>query len=255
MKAVILAGGRGTRINEETYLKPKPMIEIGGLPILVHIMNIYSSFGFNEFIICAGYKQEVIKEYFANYFLRQYDVEINFADSPSIKYFPVENSKWKITIVDTGLDTMTGGRVKRIAKYLNGEDFLLTYGDGVSDIDINELVKFHNKNNKLLTITAVQPEERFGNLVMSGDIVKSFSEKQRNPDIWVNGGFMVCKNEILKYIDGDASIFEKHVMPTLAQEGNLCAFKHNSFWKCMDTLKDKDDLEQLWSTGNAPWKK
>jgi glucose-1-phosphate cytidylyltransferase len=255
MKIVILAGGLGTRISEETDLRPKPMIEIGGKPIIWHIMKIYSSFGFNEFIICCGYKGYLIKEYFANYFLHQADVTLDL-QSNSIDVHQSKAEPWKITLVDTGINTMTGGRIKRIQKYLDGT-FLLTYGDGVGDIDINSLVDFHKKNNKKATVTVVQPSGRFGSVQFdSTDAVKvfAFQEKPKGDGAWVNGGFFVCEPEVFDEIDGDKTIWEREPLESLAAKGELVAYRHYGFWRPMDTLRDKIDLEEMWNSDRAKWK-
>ena len=255
MKVVILAGGLGTRLSEETVLKPKPMVEIGGSPILWHIMKIYASYGFTDFIICLGYKGYVIKEYFANYFLHQSDVTFDMVENK----MEIHNSQaepWKVTLVDTGHDTFTGGRVKRIKKYLNNEPFLLTYGDGVGSVDIKSLVDFHKGHNNLLTVTAVQPSGRFGALNISDSAqVLSFLEKPKGDGAWINGGFFVCQPEVLDYIADDSTIFEKEPLENIASDGQMVAFKHTGFWKPMDTLRDKQELENLWESGQAPWKK
>ena len=255
MKAVILSGGLGTRLSEETELRPKPMVEIGGKPILWHIMKIYSSYGFNEFIICLGYKGNMIREYFANYFLYQYDVTINLADN-SIEVHNCKAEPWKITLVDTGLNTQTGGRIKRVKNYIDGKPFFLTYGDGVSDVNIEKLLKFHKKNKKLLTMTAVQPEGRFGSLDIdqNTDAIIKFLEKPKGDNAWINGGFFVAQPEIINYIKNDTTIFEREPLEKLAKEGNLLAYKHKGLWKCMDTQRDKSQLNQMWETGNAAWK-
>ena len=255
MKVVILAGGLGTRISEESHLKPKPMIEIGDAPILWHIMKYYSAFGFDEFIICAGYKQYVIKEYFAYYYLHRSDVTFDFsADNKMIIHNNVAEP-WKVTIVDTGYATMTGGRLKRVAKYIGDETFMMTYGDGVSDVDLNKLLAYHKENNKLATITAIQPGSRFGvlDIESNGDVVQ-FAEKAKEDGGWINAGFMVLEPEVLNYIDGDEIFFEKEPLERLAKDGKLTAYKHDGFWKCMDTLRDKGSLDEMWASGNAPWK-
>ena len=253
MKVVILAGGYGTRLSEETHLKPKPMVEIGGMPILWHIIKIYSTFGIKEFIICCGYKGYLIKEYFSNYFLHMSDVTIDLSDnSMSIHQKNVED--WKITLVDTGEDTLTGGRLARIKNFLNDETFCFTYGDGVGDINIKKLIDCHIKSNKLATLTAVQPPGRFGALSIEGNQVKSFQEKPIGDNAWINGGFFVLSPEVLNFIESDSTIWEKEPMESLALEGKFKAFKHNGFWQPMDTLRDKNYLEQLWESNNAPWK-
>jgi len=253
MKVVILAGGFGTRLSEETKDIPKPMVEIGGKPILWHIMKIYSHYGFNEFIICLGYKGHVIKEYFKNYFLHNSDMTIDLSDNSSTIHNNT-SEPWKITLVDTGLNTKTGGRIKRIKQYLNNEPFMLTYGDGVSDVDINKLLKFHNANKKLVTVTAVNPEARFGSLKIEGNLVTNFSEKTDNIDIWINGGFFVINPEFIDYIEDDSTIFEYGPLEQIAQEKKLAAYKHLGFWKPMDKLADKKMLDDMWLNNNAPWK-
>ncbi len=254
MKVVILAGGFGTRLSEETELKPKPMVEIGGKPMLWHIMKIYSHYGFNDFIICLGYKGYMIKEYFANYFLHQSDVTIDIKNN-KVKVHHSKAEPWRITLIDTGLNTMTGGRIKRIEKYINST-FMLTYGDGVSDINIKELIKYHKKNKKYATITAVQPSGRFGAVSIKEDgVVESFFEKPKGDNAWINGGFFVLEPDVFNYIkNGDNEIWEKAPLEELAKDGQLVAYKHSGFWKCMDTLRDKIELENLWKTGRAPWK-
>lgn len=256
MKVVILAGGLGTRISEESHLKPKPMIEVGGSPILWHIMKYYSSFGFDEFIICAGYKQYVIKEYFADYYLHRSDVTFDFsADNKMIIHNNVAEP-WKVTIVDTGYETMTGGRLKRVKKYIGDDTFMMTYGDGVSNVDLDALLDFHKKHKKLATITAVQPGGRFGVLdIKDNYVVTQFSEKAKEDGGWINAGFMVLEPKVIDYIDGDATFFEREPLERLAHEGQLAAYKHEGFWKCMDTLRDKEELDYLWNTKQAKWKR
>lgn len=254
MKVVLLAGGFGTRLSEETHLKPKPMVEIGGKPILWHIMKIYAAHGFNEFVICLGYKGYVIKEYFANYYLHQSDVTFNMANN-DMEIHSSSAEPWKVTLVDTGLHTMTGGRVKKVKPYLNDEPFLLTYGDGVSDVDIKELVKMHKAHGKKVTVTSVQPSGRFGALDVSADNqVLSFLEKPKGDGSWINGGFFVCEPSVLDYIDEDSTIFEQAPLMNLAKEGEMMTYKHDGFWQPMDTLREKDNLEKAWQSGNAPWK-
>ena len=254
MKAVILAGGFGTRISEETYLKPKPMIEIGGKPILWHIMKIYSSYGINDFIICCGYKGYVIKEYFANYFLHMSDVTFDMAlNKMDVHHRNAE--PWRVTLIDTGDETMTGGRLKRTKDFVKDEDaFCFTYGDGVADIDIKALIKFHKLHGKQATVTAVQPPGRYGALNMDGERVMSFIEKPKGDGGKINGGFFVLSPECLDYIDGDATTWESDPLARLAANGELIAFEHMGFWQPMDTLRDKNQLEGLWLNGNAPWK-
>lgn len=255
MKVVILAGGLGTRISEETDLKPKPMIEIGGKPILWHIMKIYSSFGFNDFVICCGYKGYLIKEYFANYFLHQADVTLDLQKN-SVEVHKSKAEPWKITLVDTGINTMTGGRIKRIQKYVDST-FLLTYGDGVGDVDINALIDFHKKNKKKATVTVVQPSGRFGAIQFdNSDSVKvfAFQEKPKGDGSWINGGFFVCEPSVFDEIDDDSTIWERKPLETLAAAGELAAYRHYGFWRPMDTLRDKIDLGEMWNSGDAKWK-
>ncbi len=254
MKVVILAGGFGTRLSEETDLKPKPMVEIGGKPILWHIMKIYSQYGLNDFIICLGYKGYVIKEYFANYFLHQSDVTIDLQNN-SMEIHQSKAEPWKITLVDTGFNTMTGGRIKRIQKYVGNETFMLTYGDGVGNVDIGALLKYHRQNKKHVTVTSVQPSGRFGSLNLDEKKnVVSFQEKPKGDGAWINGGFFVLEPEAFDYINSDDTVWEKEPLETLAQDGQLIAFTHSGFWQPMDTLRDKNHLEELWKTERAPWK-
>ena len=254
MKAVILAGGLGTRISEETALKPKPMVEIGGKPILWHIMKIYSHHGINEFIICCGYRGYVIKEYFANYFLHQSDITFDMTNN-KMKIHQERAEPWKVTLIDTGENTMTGGRLKRVKEYLdNDETFCLTYGDGVADINISQLIKFHNTHGKLATLTSVFPQARFGSIDIEKDKVKRFVEKPRGDGALINGGFFVLNTKIFNEIDGDNTIWEQEPLNNLANKGELMAFKHDGFWQPMDTLRDKNYLEKLWSSNKAPWK-
>ena len=254
MKVVLLAGGYGTRISEESSLKPKPMIEIGGKPILWHIMKIYSHYGFNDFVILLGYKSYLIKEYFANYFLHQSDITIDL-EANSIQVHQSTAEKWKITLVDTGVDTMTGGRLKRAEAYIGNEPFLLTYGDGVADVNIDALVQHHHAQGKIATVTAVMPVGRFGALALNEDnAVTAFHEKPKGDGAWINGGFFVLEPTIFEYLDDDACIFEKEPLESVAKAGQLTAFKHEGFWKPMDTLRDKTELEALWTTEEAPWK-
>jgi glucose-1-phosphate cytidylyltransferase len=254
MKVVILAGGLGTRLREETDYRPKPMVEIGGKPVLWHIMKIYSSHGLNDFIICLGYKGYMIKEYFANYFLHMSDVTFDMAKN---KMEVHENSAepWKVTLVDTGEETMTGGRLKRVSRYLDQEDFCFTYGDGLSNVDIGQLVKFHKAQGTLATLTAIQPPGRFGALNMMKDQkIASFQEKPQGDGSWVNGGFFVLSPKVIDCIDNDMTIWERGPLERLAKEGNLSAYTHRGFWQPMDTLRDKTYLEELWGKGKAPWK-
>ena len=256
MKAVILAGGYGTRISEESHLRPKPMVEIGGKPILWHIMKHFSAYGVDEFIICCGYMQQVIKEYFANYFLHNSDITFDFKQGRNDMIVHNDRTElWKVSVIDTGLDTMTGGRIKRVAPYLDDEPFFLTYGDGVSDVNLDELVAFHKKQGGLLTMTCVHPSIRFGNLNISEDNkVRSFREKSKEKEDWVNAGFMVMEKGILDYIEGDETVLERGPIERCAADGKMNAFRHSGFWQCMDTLREKEMLEQLWRSGSAPWK-
>lgn len=255
MKVVILAGGFGTRISEESHLKPKPMIEIGDRPILWHIMKEYSYYGFNEFIICLGYKQHVIKEYFSEYYLHTSDVTFNMESNEMIIHNNTAEP-WKITLIDTGLNTMTGGRVKRIKDYVGNEPFMLTYGDGVCDVNIKELCKFHKKNGKIATITAIQPGGKFGALDINekDNTIRNFMEKRKEDGGWINGGYMVLNPEIFDYIEGDNTVFEKAPLEAIAKKGQLAAYKYDGFWQCMDTLKDKLYLDGLLEKNEAPWK-
>jgi glucose-1-phosphate cytidylyltransferase len=253
MKAVILAGGLGTRISEETHLKPKPMIEVGGRPILWHILKMYSSHGINDFIICCGYKGYVIKEYFANYFLHMSDVTFDMANN-KMEVHQQKAEPWKITLVDTGDDTLTGGRLKRVRQYLGSEDFCFTYGDGVGDVDLTKLIAFHKAHGKKATVTATQPPGRFGALDMVGNSVGSFTEKPHGDGAYINGGFFVLSPDVIDLIEGDKTIWEREPMELLAKQGQMQAFLHNGFWQPMDTLRDKTALEELWLSGKAPWK-
>jgi len=254
MKVVILAGGHGTRISEESHLKPKPMIEIGGQPILWHIMKIFSHYGFNDFIICAGYMQHVIKEFFANYFLYQSDITFDFTACGVMTIHNNVSEPWKVTIVNTGLNTLTGGRIKRVRPYLGEETFLMTYGDGVSDVRIDKIVECHKSHGNLATLTAVQPEGRFGFLDMEEDHILSFREKHIMDSGWINGGFMALEPSVCDFIDGDNISFEREPLELLAKRKQLIAYKHAGFWQCMDTLRDKEALEKIWASGHAPWK-
>lgn len=254
MKAVILAGGMGTRISEETHMKPKPMVEIGGKPILWHILKIYSAHGVNDFVICCGYKGYVIKEYFANYFLHMSDVTFDMAEN-EMRVHQRHAEPWKVTLVDTGDTTMTGGRLKRVAPYVANEDcFCFTYGDGVSDVDVSSLIAFHHSHGKLATLTAVQPPGRYGAIQRDGNQVTAFVEKPRGDGGLINGGFFVLSPKCIDFIAGDATSWESEPLTELAQRGEMMAFEHCGFWQPMDTLRDKMQLEDLWSTGRAPWK-
>lgn len=254
MKVVILAGGLGTRLSEETVLRPKPMIEIGGRPILWHIMKIFSQYGFDDFIICLGFKGYIIKEYFSNYFLHMSDVTFDMMNN-RMEVHQKYAEPWRITLVNTGDETLTGGRLKRVAEYVKNEEvFCLTYGDGVADINMHALIDFHLKNGKRATVTAVQPPGRFGALDMNGDTVKGFIEKPKGDGGWINGGFFALSPKSLDYISGDASSWEGEPLARLAADGELMAYKHTGFWQPMDTLRDKNNLEELWLSGKAPWK-
>lgn len=254
MKVVILAGGLGTRLSEETELKPKPMVTIGGQPILWHIMKYYSSFGFTEFVLCIGYKGYVIKEYFANYFLHMSDVTFDLANN-RMEIHRQYADPWKVTLVDTGLETMTGGRIKRVADYLAGETFMMTYGDGLSDVDLHALLAQHRANGHAATVTAIQPAGRFGALSLGDNgLVDSFQEKPAGDGGWVNGGFFVMEPSILQVIEGDSTYLEREPLEILAQQHRLGAYKHRGFWHSMDTLRDKNTLEALWNAGQAPWR-
>lgn len=255
MKVVILAGGFGTRISEESHLKPKPMVEIGDKPILWHIMKLYSYYGYNDFVICCGYKQHMIKEWFADYFLHSCDITFDFTQGNKMIIHNNITEPWKVTLVDTGLYTMTGGRVRRVREYLNDEPFFLTYGDGVSNVNISELLEFHKKNGKIATLTSVQPMGRFGSLdIMENGQISNFREKIKEDTGWINAGFMVIEPEIMNYIEDDNTIFEKESLVKVARDGQLDAYRHDGFWQCMDTLNEKNKLEEMWKSGNAPWK-
>lgn len=255
MKVVILAGGYGTRISEESEYKPKPMLEIGGMPIIWHIMKLYSYYGFNEFIVCAGYKQHVIKEWFANYYLHTSDITFDFTNQNKMSVHNEYAEPWKVTVVDTGLDTMTGGRIKRIERYIKGEPFFLTYGDGVSDINIKELLEVHKRGEKKVTLSSAILNQRFGILDLDEqNSVLRFKEKMDAKENRINIGFMVLEPSIFEYIDDDQTVFEKHPLETLAAQGNLQAYNHNGFWQCMDTKREKESLDEMWGSGNAPWK-
>ena len=254
MKAVILAGGLGTRLSEETILKPKPMVEIGDKPLLWHIMKSYSAHGVHDFVICCGYKGYVIKEYFANYFLHSSDVTFDIQNN-EMEVHARNSEPWRVTLVDTGDKTLTGGRLKRVKQYIkNEESFCFTYGDGVSDVNISELIEFHKSHNKLATLTATQPPGRFGALDLDGNKINSFQEKPQGDGAWVNGGFFVLSPKVIDYIEGDSIMWERKPMEILAKEGQLLAFLHHGFWQPMDTLRDKVLLEELWQSGKAPWK-
>lgn len=253
MKAVILAGGLGTRISEESHLRPKPMIEIGGKPILWHIMKIYSSYGINDFVICLGYKGYLIKEYFSNYFLHMSDVTFDMREN-KMEIHQKFVEPWSVTLVDTGENTMTGGRLRRVSPYIGNETFCLTYGDGVSDVDISALIAHHKGVGKLATVTAIQPPGRFGSLQMDGDLVRNFQEKPAGDGVWINGGFFVLEPEVLNHIEGDDTVWEQQPLQHLANFGELTAYKHTGFWQAMDTLRDKNHLEDVWASGRAPWK-
>jgi glucose-1-phosphate cytidylyltransferase len=253
MKCVILAGGLGTRISEETSLRPKPMIEIGGKPILWHVMQIYSAHGIRDFIICAGYRGYVIKEYFANYFLHMSDVTFDMSDN-SMQVHKKHAEPWKVTIVDTGESTMTGGRLKRVRPYLGDDTFCFTYGDGVSDIDVKDSIRLHKERGRLATVTAIQPPGRFGALEIEGQSVTGFVEKPEGDGGWINGGFFVLEPKVIDYVEGDGTFWEREPLQNLAKDNQLNAYQHRGFWQPMDTLRDKMLLEELWAQGNAPWK-
>lgn len=256
MKVIILAGGLGTRISEESQFKPKPMIELGGMPILWHIMKLYSHYGFHEFIICAGYKQHVIKEYFADYFLHTSDITYDFTNGRNEMTVHHNTSEpWKVTVVDTGLHTMTGGRIKRVREYIGNEPFMLTYGDGVADLNITALLQFHESHGKLVTISAYNAGQRFGVLDVAADgIVQEFREKTQGDGNLINIGFMVCQPEFLNYIEGDGTVLERAPLEAAAAQNQMAAYKHAGFWQCMDTVREKEALEKLWNSGQAPWK-
>lgn len=255
MKVVILAGGVGTRISEESHLKPKPMVEIGDKPILWHIMKLYSYYGYNEFVICCGYKQQMIKEWFADYYLHSSDITFDFTQENKMIVHNNISEPWKVTLVDTGLNTMTGGRIKRVKEYLNGESFFLTYGDGVSDVNIEEVLNFHKKGGRMATLTTVQPLGRFGALdILENGEITNFKEKKKEDSGWINAGFMVLEPEIIDLIEGDDTIFERYPLEEAARQGGLDAYRHDGFWQCMDTMNEKKKLEDLWNSGKAPWK-
>jgi glucose-1-phosphate cytidylyltransferase len=254
MKVLLLAGGFGTRLSEETDIRPKPMVEIGGKPILWHIMKIYSQYGFNEFVVLLGYKGYVIKEYFANYFLHQSNVTIDI-QTGSMKVLDNSSEPWKITILDTGIDSMTGGRIKRAQDFIGNETFMLTYGDGVGDINISKLIEFHKSHGKAITMTSSQPDGRFGALnIDKNNQVQEFREKPKGDGHWVNAGFFVCEPKVFDYINGDGTVFEQEPLMNLAKDGEIFTFKHKGFWKPMDTLRDKQELQKLWDSKKAPWK-
>ena len=255
MKVVLLAGGFGTRFSEESEFKPKPMIEIGGMPILWHIMKEYSYYGFHDFIVCAGYKQHVIKEWFADYFLHTSDVTFDFTEGNKMIIHNQHAEPWKVTVVDTGLHTMTGGRIRRVQPYIGDETFMMTYGDGVCDVDMNKLLQFHKEHGKLATLTAVRMEQQKGILNIGGDnAVHSFREKNATDGAPINAGYMVLNPSIFDYIQDDKSVFEQDVLPVIAEQGELMSYIHNGFWQCMDTKREKDILEHMWNQGKAPWK-
>jgi glucose-1-phosphate cytidylyltransferase len=255
MKTIILAGGLGTRISEESHLKPKPMIEIADKPILWHIMKSYSVYGFNDFVVCCGYKAYLIKEYFADYYLHNSDVTFDFRNGNLMETHSNTSEPWRVTLVDTGLNTMTGGRIKRVQPYMNNETFMLTYGDGVSDVDINELLSFHKSHGKIATITTVQPESRFGVLDIESNRIEAFREKDQGDMGWINAGFMVFEPQIFDYLENDKTVLERTPLERLASEGQLMAYKHTGFWQCMDTQRDKQKLEELWESGKPAWRK
>jgi glucose-1-phosphate cytidylyltransferase len=253
MKAVILAGGLGTRISEETVVRPKPMVEIGGRPVLWHIMKLFSAHGVDEFVICLGYRGYVIKEYFANYYLHSSDVTFDIAGN-QMEVHQESAEPWRVTLIDTGEETATGGRLKRVLRYLGDEDFFFTYGDGVTDLDLRALLEYHRGHDALATVTAVQPPGRFGALDIEGDAIRSFHEKPRGDGAWINGGFFVLSPAVGDYIDGDGSVWEEEPVERLAQDGQLRAYRYDGFWRAMDTVRDRNVLEDLWRSGGAPWK-
>ena len=253
MKVVILAGGLGTRLGEITEVKPKPMVEIGGRPVLWHVMKTYAHYGFTEFVIALGYKSEIIKDYFINYRHHSHSLKVSLRDG-SIEVVDGDCEDWTVHLLDTGKDTLTGGRIKRAAEYIGGEPFMMTYGDGVADLNISEAAAFHRRHGKLATVTAVRPPARFGGITLDDNVVTHFAEKPRTDMGWINGGFFILEPEVAGYIDGDATTFEREPLEQLAKEGQLMAFRHYEFWQCMDTLNDMHRLENLWATGRAPWK-
>ena len=256
MKVVLLAGGKGTRIAEESQIRPKPLIEIGGMPILWHIMKEYSFYGFNDFIICAGYKQHLIKDWFANYYLHTSDVMFDLTSNNEMTILDQHSEPWRVTVVDTGLHTMTGGRIKRVQKYIADEPFLMTYGDGVCDVEIDKLVAFHKSHGKIATLTSVVIEQQKGILQVNGDnAVQSFREKNTSDGSLINAGYMVLNPEIFEYLQDDNTIFERDPMERLASEGQLMSYMHKGFWQCMDTKREKDMLQKIWESGDVPWKK
>lgn len=256
MKVVLLAGGLGTRISEESEYKPKPMIEIGGMPILWHIMKEYSYYGFNEFIICAGYKQQIIKEWFRNYFLYTSDITFDLTEEYKMVVHDKHTEPWKVTVVDTGLNTLTGGRIKRVQKYIGDHPFMMTYGDGVCDVDIRKLLEYHEAHGKMATLTSVMVEQQKGILDVSGDnAVRSFREKSSSDGALINAGYMILNPEVFDYIEGDQTSFEREPLEAIARQGELMSYRHTGYWQCMDTKKEKETLEKLWAEGKAPWKK
>lgn len=256
MKVVILAGGFGTRISEESHMRPKPMIEIGGMPILWHIMKQYSYYGYNDFIICAGYRQHMIKEYFADYYLHRSDITFDFSENNKMIVHNNVAEPWKVTIVDTGLNTMTGGRIRRVKDYIGNETFMLTYGDGVCDVNLNELEAFHRSHGKTGTLTAISVDQRFGVIdIDDNGTVSAFREKENTDISMINGGYMVLEPEVFDLLEGDDTVFEKKPLSTLSAEGRLMAYRHSGFWQCMDTQRDRMLLEELWNSGKAPWRK
>ncbi|OHB58198.1 MAG: glucose-1-phosphate cytidylyltransferase [Planctomycetes bacterium RBG_13_44_8b] len=254
MKVVVLCGGKGTRISEETEILPKPMVEIGNKPILWHIMKIFSSYGYNDFVLCLGYKGYIIKEYFSHYFLHMSDVTINMANN-EIEIHTTTSEPWKVTLIDTGSETMTGGRLKRIEKYVEGKTFIMTYGDGVGDVNIPKLVKSHENRKKIATLTAIQTAGRFGLLdIDKKSNINSFLEKPKTEGTWINAGFFILEPQVFNYIEGNSTTWEREPLENLAKDGQLNAYKHNGFWMCMDTLRDKIELEKIWQSGKVPWK-
>ena len=254
MKTIILCGGLGTRISEETQLKPKPMVEIGGKPILFHVMKIYEKFNHKDFLLALGYKGEVIKEYFLNYHSRMSDFSVNLADG-KIDFINPTTVDWNVTLVDTGSSSMTGGRLLRLKKYINNETFMLTYGDGVSDINIDHLIEFHKSHGKIATVTSVRPPARFGGMKIIKNKVEEFKEKPQSGEGWINGGFFIFQPEIFDYLKSDSTILEQQPLENLSKDGQLMAYEHDGYWQCMDTVRDRDALQELWTSGNAPWNK
>ena len=253
MKTIILCGGLGTRLSEETSVKPKPMVEIGGLPILLHVMNIYDKYNIKDFILALGYKGDVIKDYFLNYHSRSSNFKVNLATG-NVKFDTPKNKDWNVSLIDTGDNSMTGGRLLRLMKYVSNETFMLTYGDGVSDINIDELIKFHKSHGKTATVSAVRPAARFGGIDIKNGEVKKFKEKPQSGEGWINGGFFIFEPKVFKYLQNDSTILEQSPLENLSKEGELMAYEHTGYWQCMDTIRDRDNLEDQWNSGSPPWK-